>query len=80
MNYAKDLLTSYNKYTGYKLGDDPVSISTKLKTGEVLANEVHSTEIITSLDIDFSILLYKKQGSRILLTNSLKGYKKNQLL
>ena len=37
---------------GYRLGDNTISISTKLKTGEVLANTSYKTEIITSLDND----------------------------
>lgn len=37
---------------GYKLNDNPISISTKLQIGDVPANTEYSTQIITSLDND----------------------------
>ena len=38
MNYARDLLTSYNNYTGYKIGDDPMILNIELNNENTMFN------------------------------------------
>ena len=38
MNYARDLLCSYNNYTGYKLGEDPMILNIELNNENTMFN------------------------------------------
>ena len=38
MNYARDLLCSYNNYTGYKLGEDPMILTIELNNENTMFN------------------------------------------
>ena len=38
IKYAEDLLTSYNKYTGYKIGDDPMVLNVELNNENTMFN------------------------------------------
>ena len=38
MNYARDLLCSYNNYTGFKLGDDPMILNIELNNENTMFN------------------------------------------
>ena len=38
MNYARDLLNSYNNYTGYKLGEDPMILNIELNNENTMFN------------------------------------------
>ena len=38
LNYARDLLCSYNNYTGYKLGDDPMILNIELNNENTMFN------------------------------------------
>ena len=38
LNYARDLLTSYNNYTGYKIGEDPMILNIELNNENTMFN------------------------------------------
>ena len=49
-NYAKDLLTSFNNYTGYKLGDDPMVLNIELNNENTIFNLEDENKVIILTD------------------------------
>ena len=67
LNYIKDLLGSYNNYTGYKLGDDPMILNIELNN----ENSIYNLE-------DDSKINGMNDGLRTELTTQWRNFIKNK--